>query len=151
MSEVKVRITDELGGSETITKNVANSPTASIKEKQVAADTGQQAVSLKASKNLAIATMLAKQSFNYATSNIGKWTGNSHNQAMVNNLTDMFGIGMLAYINPAVAVGTLAFRIGTTAIDEVWSRRQSQYASERALARAGFNSKGEAIGYRRNK
>lgn len=151
MSEVRVRITDELGGSETITKNVANSPTASLKDKQVAADTGQQAVSLKASKNLAIATMLAKQSFNYATSNIGKWTGSSHNQAVVNNAMDMVGIGILAYINPAVAVATLAFRVGTTAIDEAFDQKQQRRASERALARAGFTSQGEAIGYRRNK
>lgn len=151
MSEVRVRITDELGGSGTITKNVAASPTASLKEKQVAADTGQQAVSMKASKNLAIATMLAKQSFNYATSNIGKWTGNSHNQAMVNNAMDLVSIGVLAFINPGVAIATAAFRIGTTAIDSAWDRQQQQYASERALTRAGFTSKGEAIGYRRNK
>ena len=151
MSEVRVRITDELGGSETITKNVSTSPAKTISEKQIAIDSGQQATSIKASKNLAIATMLAKQSFNYATSNIGKWTGNSHNQAIVNNATDMISLGILAFVNPGVAIATAAFRIGTTAIDSAWERKQNQLAEERALARAGFTSRGEALGYRRNK
>ncbi len=151
MSEVRVRITDELGGSETITKNVSTSPAKTISEKQIAIDSGQQATSIKASKNLAIATMLAKQSFNYATSNVGKWTGDSHNQAAMNTATEMISLGILALVNPGVAIATTAFKIGTTVYDTVWENKQNEYASQRKLARAGFDSSGEAIGYRRNK
>ena len=102
-------------------------------------------------KNLAIATMLAKQSFNYVISNVGKWTGNSHNQAIVNNVQDMMGIGMLALVNPAIAIASTALRFTTAALDQSWENKEMQASSQRRLARAGFNNVGEAIGYRRNK
>lgn len=35
---------------------------------------------------ISAATMAGRQAINYATSNVGKWTGNSHNQTIVNNI-----------------------------------------------------------------
>ncbi len=152
MSEVKVIIQDNLGGNETITKNTPSvSKSVSDTQSEVTANPVQMAKSKKSVKNMAIATMLAKQSFSYVTSNVGKWTGNSHNQAMVDNATDLAGLGMMALVNPYIAVAVTAMRIGTTAIDQAWEDRQNRVASERALARQGFNSVNEAIGYRRNK
>lgn len=149
MAEVKVRITDELGGNETITKNVSSSPVASVKETQVAQDSTQVAQSQKASKSLAIASMLGKQAFNYAVSNVGKWLGDKHVQATINNATEMVGYGILAYINPALAVAAVGVRVATAAADQAWENKQNEIASQRKLARAGFNSVGEAIGFRR--
>ena len=57
---------------------------------------------------------------------------------------------MLAVVNPVIALASTAFRIGTTAVDSWYTNRENRIASERKLARLGFNSSGEAIGYRRN-
>lgn len=152
MSEVRVIIQDNLNGNETITKNTPSlTPNVNEKRLEASGNSAQVAANQKASKNLAIATMLAKQSFSYVTSNIGKWTGNSHNQAIINNATDIIGLGILAYINPAVAAATVALRFTTTALDQAWEDRVNSLTTQRTLARQGFNSVGEAIGYRRNK
>lgn len=149
MAEVRVIIQDSKNGNETITKKTA--PTVKDKEEEVAANPSQTKIAKTNNKNLAIAVMLAKQSINYASSNVGKWTGNKHNQAVVNNITDIVAIGMLAKVNPAIAVAVTGFRIATTIIDEQFEQKQQRLASERSLARGGFNDLGEAIGFRRNK
>lgn len=146
MAEVRVRITDDLGGNETISKTTSNE----VGTGQIASNSVSAKVSNSKTKMNAVALMLGKQSINYAVSNIGKWTGNSHNQAVVNNVNDMVGIGMLAVVNPVIALASTAFRIGTTAVDSWHTNRENRIASERKLARLGFNSSGEAIGYRRN-
>jgi hypothetical protein len=58
---------------------------------------------------------------------------------------------MLDKVNPAIAVAVTRFRIATTIIDEQFEQKQQQIASQRSLARGGFNDLGEAIGFRRNK
>lgn len=152
MSEVRVIIQDNLGSNETITKNAPSVATSTTEATTTTtANSMQSNVNQKSSKNLAIATMLAKQSFSYVTSNVGKWTGNSHNQAIVDNVSDIVSMGVLAYINPALAAATLALRFTTTAIDQAWEDRVNSLNTQRTLARQGFNSVGEAIGYRRNK
>lgn len=151
MSEVKVIIQDNLGSNEQITKHTSSNPaTKTIQSAQPVASVEEAKTSGINMKNLAIASMLAKQSFNYATSNVGKWTGNSHNQQIVNNISDIASLGMLAVVNPGIALATLTFRLTTTAIDDAWENRRNEQASQRRLARAGFSSSGEAIGFRRN-
>jgi hypothetical protein len=151
MAEVKVIIQDNLGGNETLTKKTPTLASASNAQEIATADSKEVSTAKAGVKNLAIATMLAKQSANYITSNVGKWTGNSHNQAIVNNVQDMLGIGMLAVVNPAVAIASTAIRLTTAALDQSWENKEMQASSQRRLARAGFNNVGEAIGYRRNK
>lgn len=146
MAEVRVRITDDLGGNETISKATNKE----VGTGQIASDSLGAKVNNSKAKTNAVALMLGRQSINYATSNVGKWTGNSHYQAVVNNVNDAVGIGILAVVNPLVALAATAFRIGTTAIDSWYTNRENRIASERKLARAGFSSSGEAIGYRRN-
>lgn len=150
MASVKVIIQDGTGHTETVNKQVGV-PTAEKTMNDTVVNPNQAKASVTKSKNIAIATMLAKNSFNYATANVGKWTGNSHYQNVINNATDIVGLGVLAVVNPAIAAVTTAFKIATTAIDTAFEQQESKYASERSLARAGFSSSGEAIGYRRNK
>lgn len=156
MSEVRVRITDELGGNETIVKNVSGSTTkptigTSVKDVQAKADTTQNALSVKAMKNIAAGGALLLQAVRYVSGNVGKWTGNSHTQAVVNNGMEMVGYGMMIHANPIIGLSALGFKVATTAIDYQFESQNDKYTSERRLARAGFNSAGEAIGFRRNK
>lgn len=151
MSEVRVIIRDELGGEEQLTKNTSSQVTTAKASKMPVANNKESKMAISKSQNIAIAAMLAKQTISYATSNVGKWTGNKHNQVMVDNATDIASLGILALVNPYVAIATTAFKIGTTAIDSAYEQHFDRLASNRALARAGFTSTGEAIGYRRNK
>lgn len=154
MSEVRVIIKDELGQSEQIQKQVSSStlaPKSQQGNSNLAVNTAQAKANQSNVKNVAVAAMLAKQTLNYATSNVGKWTGDSHQQAVVNNITDLASLGALALVNPYVAIATTAFKIGTTAIDQAYEDKYNKIASQRVLARQGFNSVGEAVGYRRNK
>ncbi len=155
MSEVRVIIKDELGQSEQIQKQVSSSTLAPKSQQGNSADVAINTAQAKSNqanvKNVAVAAMLAKQTISYATSNVGKWTGDSHQQQVVNNMTDIASLAALAVVNPYVAIATTAFKIGTTAIDQAFEDKYNRIASQRALARQGFNSVGEAIGYRRNK
>lgn len=145
MAEVRVRITDDLGGNETIAKTTSSE----VGTGQIASNSVSAKVSNNKAKMNAVALMLGKQTVSYATSNIGKWTGDSHNQVIVNNVNDLVGIGMMAVVNPFIALASTAFRIGTTAIDYSYESRLNRLESERKLARGGFSSSGEAIGFRR--
>lgn len=154
MAEVKVIIQDNLGGSETITKPTTNvGVKTTAKEIQAAAAINKEsaAISAAGAKALTGAAVVGKQVVSYVTSNGGKWTGNSHNQVKINNATELVGYGMLALINPTAALTSLGFKVATSAMDNVWDQKWDNAASQRRLARAGFNSMGEAIGYRRNR
>ena len=155
MSEVKVIIQDSLGGQEEIRKPKSSNigTNASVKEIQLASAINPQAqnVSLKSVKAMVGAAVVVKQAVNYCESNVGKWTGDTHNQTAINNAKDLMGLAGLALINPIAALSSLAFRVGTTAADNAWDMKWQSVASQRKLARAGFDSSGEAIGYRRNK
>ena len=100
------------------------------------------------SKGVAIAAMVAQRSFSYVTSNIGKWTGNSQNQQKVNNVMQVASLGMLAIINPYVAITSVALSLATTAIDEAYDRKWNIKAVTQAQARAGYSSTDEVVGRR---
>ena len=155
MSEVRVIIQDTLGGQEQVTKNVnttkgVKTSATTIKE-ATSVNKETSAVSMKNAKAVLGAAVVGKQVLNYTTSNIGKWTGNQHNQQVVNDAKEMVGYGMLFAVNPVAALASFGFRVATTAIDTAWEQKWDNLASQRKLARAGFSSSGEAIGYRRNK
>lgn len=95
---------------------------------------------------ISAATMAGRQAINYATSNVGKWTGNSHNQTVVNNIGQMVGFGALAYANPIVAGVTAAMTIGTTVADNFYEQSWDRARSTNAYQRAGYSSYEELKG-----
>ena len=93
--------------------------------------------------------MVASRSFSYATSNVGKWTGNSRNQDTVNMIQQGVGIGAAAYINPWLAVAMVAIQIGTTAIDAAFTNNQETIKSNVRKLRAGYTENNQIIGGRK--
>ena len=126
MSQIKVLITDETGKTESVNTNttLVNNKTGKIKDESV-----QQNDSY--SKNLAVASMVASQVFNYTTSNVGKWMGSTRTQTTINNTMQLVGIGAMAYVNPYVTIATIGISIGTTALDtayeQIWDAKQKNY------------------------
>lgn len=136
MSQVKVTITDERSGSSSIssssTKPVSSTVNANgkIKSKEVKQSDDN-------SKDLAVATMIAQQTFNYMTSNVGKWTGSTRIQTGVNNALQLVSIGAMFKISPAVAVANIGVNLATTAMNTAYEQRWDAYSKEYARKRAG--------------
>lgn len=93
---------------------------------------------------VAAGAMVAMRSVSYATSNIGKWTGNSRNQQVVNDVQKGLSYAMAFAANVYVGIATVAFDVGSTAINSAFDRYWQEKASEQA--RAKFGGKG---GYRK--
>ncbi len=136
MSQVKVTITDERSGSSSIssssTKPVSSTVNANgkIKSKEVKQSDDN-------SKDLAVATMIAQQTFNYMTSNVGKWTGSTRIQTGVNNALQLVSIGAMFKVSPAVAVANIGVNLATTAMNTTYEQRWDAYSKEYARKRAG--------------
>lgn len=136
MSQVKVTITDERSGSYSIssssTKPVSSTVNANgkIKSKEVKQSDDN-------SKDLAVATMIAQQTFNYMTSNVGKWTGSTRIQTGVNNALQIVSIGAMFKVSPAVAVANIGVNLATTAMNTAYEQRWDAYSKEYARKRAG--------------
>ena len=107
---------------------------------EAAPKTVEGANSKKQMKGLATAAMIATGMFNYMTSNVGKYTGNSHNQAIVNNIHQAIQIGAMAIVNPYLAIGAVAVQGISYALDENWRKRQESVELGQARARAGYSS-----------
>lgn len=93
---------------------------------------------------VAAGAMVAMRSVSYATSNVGKWTGNSRNQQVVNDVQKGLSYAMAFAANVYVGIATVAFDVGSTAINSAFDRYWQEKASEQA--RAKFGGKG---GYRK--
>lgn len=136
MSQIKVTITDETGGSSSVssssTKPVSSTVNANgkVKSKEVKQNDDN-------SKDLAVATMIAQQTFNYMTSNVGKWTGSTRIQTGVNNALQIVSIGAMFKISPAVAVANIGVNLATTAMNTAYEQRWDAYSKEYARKRAG--------------
>lgn len=136
MSQIKVTITDETGGSSSVssssTKPVSSTVNANgkVKSKEVKQSDDN-------SKSLAVATMIAQQTFNYMTSNIGKWTGSTRLQTGVNNAMQVFSIGAMAYVSPVIAVANVGINLATTAMDTAYEQQWDSYSKEYARKRVG--------------
>ena len=104
----------------------------------------QQAKNNKQKSNAAVVSkMIALRSVNYATSNVGKWTGNKNNQAMVNTIKQGIGYAT-ASINPILGAVAVGLDAATYAIDYAYERKWEAIRVQQAQARIG--GKG---GYRR--
>lgn len=136
MSQIKVLITDETGGSSSVssssTKPVSSTVNANgkIKSKEVKQSDDN-------SKDLAVATMIVQQTFNYMTSNVGKWTGSTRLQTAINNTMQLVSIGAMAYVSPVVAVANVGINLATTAMDTAYEQKWDAYSKEYARKRAG--------------
>ena len=136
MSQIKVLITDETGGSSSVSSSSAKPVSSTvnangkIKSKEVKQSDDN-------SKDLAVATMIAQQTFNYMTSNVGKWTGSTRIQTGVNNALQLISIGAMFKISPAVAVANIGVNLATTAMNTTYEQRWDAYSKEYARKRAG--------------
>lgn len=95
---------------------------------------------------IAVAAMAGKQALSYATSNVGKWTGNSRNQTMVNNINQAAGVAAMALIHPALAMASVGMNIVTTLVDTKFEQKWDSRRSNQAAARAGYTSSKEIVG-----
>ena len=80
MSEITVRITDDTGA--TSTNRVSKAPKTAQKAAEQLDPKNEAAKQNKDnSTTIAVASLMASRAASYCTSNVGKWTGNSRNQA----------------------------------------------------------------------
>ena len=91
----------------------------------------------KAAVAQSAATMIAMRSINYATSNVGKWTGNSSYQNQINVAKQAIGYGMAFAINPILGAVTVALDGATNAIDMIYENKKNQVMSNEAMNRIG--------------
>ena len=135
---IKIIIEDETG-----TEKVQGGGGANVKQPDSMPN--EQASNNKTNSMLVAAgAMVAMRSVSYATSNVGKWTGNSRNQQVVNDVQKGLTYGMAFAANVYLGIATVAFDVGSTAINYAFDYYWQEKASEQA--RAKFGGKG---GYRK--
>ena len=138
MSQIKVLITDSIGGSETIQSPSSTTPVSStINHKNGSIKTKEVQQNKLLSKGMAAATMIGSQALSYTTSNIGKWTGSIRMQQNVNNVSEIVSIGALAYASMPMALAYVGITLAKTAIDTSYEQRWDTYYKEEARKRAG--------------
>ena len=136
MSQIKVTITDETGGTSSVSSSSAK-PVSSTINSNGKVKSKEVKQSDDNSKGLAIASMDAQQTFNYMTSNICKWTGSTRLQTGVNNAMQVFSIGAMAYVSPAIAIANIGLNIATTAMDTAYEQKWDSYSKEYDRKRVG--------------
>lgn len=136
MSQIKVLITDETGSVSSISSS-SSKPVSSTVNANGKVKSKEVKQSDDNSKSLAVATMIAQQTFNYMTSNIGKWTGSTRLQTGVNNAMQVFSIGAMAYVSPVIAVANVGINLATTAMDTAYEQQWDSYSKEYARKRVG--------------
>ena len=145
MAELKVTVTDERGGKTQTSVHTmdgdAKSPSqalqTSIPKTNEAVDNSER------QKALAVATMLGSRAFSYVQSNVGRYTGNSRNQQIVNNTMQIATFAGMAYASPVMAIAVTGVTLTTTAIDTSYELKW-----DRASARRKQQQAGELIGRR---
>lgn len=93
-----------------------------------------------------MAISIGKSYIKYGLSNVGKWTGNSKYQSMVDNMSELVNLSMMAMINPFAAIAAVGIKVGTTYINGKFDEYMEGVKSTRALNRAGYSSIDEVIG-----
>lgn len=137
MSQIKVTITDNRGAVDSTTSSSTKPVNTTINSKNGSVNSKEVKESQLASKGLAVASMVASQTFNYMTSNVGKWTGSTQQQTQINNAMQLVSIGAMAYVSPAIAVANVGINIATTAMDTAYEQRWDSYNKEYARKRVG--------------
>lgn len=143
-NEIRVVIEDKTGSGGGSTENLTPQKAST----NASAQTPQSATNRTYMKSLATASMMASGTFNYMTSNVGKYTGNSHYQTVVNNLQQGANLIAMAVINPYLAIGAVAVQGISYALDENFRRRQESVELGQARARAGYSSSSDVTSRR---
>ena len=129
---VKVEITDDTGKatiSAAAPSSTSNGNNASLNQNSKENN--------KKSNAAVVAKMVAMRSVSYATSNIGKWTGNSRNQNMMNTAKQTIGYGMALASNPWLGMAVIAMDGITNMIDYAWEMNKDKNRVNQVNARTG--------------
>lgn len=103
---------------------------------------------IMATKGMVVASTIASGAFNYITSNVGEYTGNSQAQTQVNNAMELGQTAAMFFVNPTLAMVNVGLKLGTTAIDENIRKRKESVGLAQAQARAGYPN-GYVANYRK--
>ena len=137
---IKIQITDDTG-VQTISANGGVASSSNGENKPL---NPQAKANNKKSNASVVAKMMAMRSVSYATSNIGKWTGNSRNQETVNNMKTAVGYGVAFATNPFLGLAVVSMDAITTIVDYSYERKWEKIQANQKQLRTG--GKG---GYRR--
>lgn len=137
MNQIKILITDDTGGSETIQSPSSSPVSTTVNKKNGSVNTPDVKENQDSEKSMAIATLIGRQAFSYMTSNIGKWTGSTRSQTFVNNVVETVSIVSMAYSNLPMAVAFVGVSIAKTAIDTSYEQKWDAISKENARKRAG--------------
>lgn len=137
MNQIKILITDDTGGSETVQSPSSLPVSTTVNKKTGSVNTPNVKENQALSTSMAIATMVGSQAFSYMTSNVGKWTGSTRSQIAVNNVMEIVSIAAMAYVNPAMAIASVGINIAKTAIDTSYEQKWDALSKENARKRAG--------------
>lgn len=149
MSEIKVTITDN--GTQSTTSKTIQQRANTTKEATEKLDPKNEAStqSKKDSQVMVVAGMVASRSFNYITSNVGKWTGNSRNQETVNNIRQVVGLGASAVVSPWLTLAMAGMQLGTTAMDTSYQLKLDEINARGRRLRAGYSDDNTKLGGRK--
>ena len=135
-NEIRVIIEDKTGNGGGTVENLTPQKAST----NASAQTAEGTINKSYVKGLAVTSLVASGAFNYATSNVGKYTGSSHNQNLVDNIQQGIQLGAMAIVNPYLAIGSVALQAVTSILDENWRKRQESVELGQARARAGYSS-----------
>lgn len=149
MSEIKVTITDN--GTQSTTSKTIQQRANTTKEATEKLDPKNEAStqSKKDSQVMVVAGMVASRSFNYITSNVGKWTGNSRNQETVNNIRQAASLGASAVVSPWLTLAMAGMQLGTTAMDTSYQIKLDEVNARGRRLRAGYSDDNTILGGRK--
>lgn len=141
--EYTFKITSKDSNAEAMNSNVGNaSSTTSIKPKlesgnnQSATSGLVQAMVINQGKKIAM----------YSVGKVGVLTGDSNLQQDINNKIEAVSLGIMTATNPAMAIATISFNLGTTALENYIENRKMNIQQKQRLAIAGYNDVGDIIG-----
>ena len=149
MSEIKVTITDN--GTQSTTSKTIQQRANTTKEATEKLDPKNEASTQtkKDSQVMVVAGMVASRSFNYITSNVGKWTGNSKNQETVNNIRQVASLGASAVVSPWLTLAMAGMQLGTTAMDTSYQLKLDEINARGRRLRAGYSDDNTILGGRK--
>ena len=149
MSEIKVTITDN--GTQSTTSKTIQQRANTTKEAAEKLDPKNEASTQtkKDSQVMVVAGMVASRSFNYITSNVGKWTGNSRNQETVNNIRQVVSLGASAVVSPWLTLAMAGMQLGTTAMDTSYQLKLDEINARGRRLRAGYSDDNTILGGRK--
>ena len=148
MSDIKVTVKDETNG--TSVQRISSKPSTPQKaSEQLDPKNEASDKAKKDNQGLAVATLVASRTFNYCTSNVGKWTGNQHNQENIGKVRQAIGVGTGFLVNPILGAAMIGCEIGTTAKDAAWTNYIEQLKSQRRMIQAGYSSYDQVLGGRK--